>query len=199
MKENLKKLQKIESKERILNVASRLFKKNGFTATGIDQIMEEAGLTAGAFYAHFKSKTDLLEQSIEHSFKFSRHLLLKDTEHLQGEEKIRTIMSRYISTTHRDLPEKGCMIPALASEIYRGSNKSSELIGKYVNKWAELMIEHITRDVTYEEKKEIALNLISQAVGTILLSRMVNNSKLSDEILVSSKNYHFFQDLNPKI
>lgn len=192
MKENLKKLQKIESKERILNVASRLFKKNGFTATGIDQIMEEAGLTAGAFYAHFKSKTDLLEQSIEHSFKFSRHLLLKDTEHLQGEEKIRTIMSRYISAAHRDLPEKGCMIPALASEIYRGSNKSSELIGKYVNKWAELMIEHITGDVTYEEKKEIALNLISQAVGAILLSRMVNNSKLSDEILASSKNYHFF-------
>ncbi|MCC2679858.1 MAG: acrR, partial [Pseudobdellovibrio sp.] len=56
MKTNLKKEQKILSKERILNVASRLFKKNGFTATGIDQIMEEAGLTAGAFYAHFKSK-----------------------------------------------------------------------------------------------------------------------------------------------
>ena len=75
---NHKKQQKIESKERILNVASRLFKKNGYTATGIDQIMEEAGLTAGGFYAHFQSKTDLLEQTISHSLKKSRQLLMKD-------------------------------------------------------------------------------------------------------------------------
>lgn len=187
MKENLKKLQKIESKERILNVASRLFKKNGFTATGIDQIMEESGLTAGAFYAHFKSKTDLLEQSIEHSFKFSRKLLLKDTEHLSGEEKIKAIMDRYISTLHRDLPEKGCILPALASEIYRGSEKSGQIIESYLNKWAEIIVEHISGDFAPLEKKRIALNIISQSVGAVLLSRMVKNSKLSDEIIRSAQ------------
>lgn len=192
MKENLKKLQKIESRERILNVASRLFKKNGFTATGIDQIMEEAGLTAGAFYAHFKSKTDLLEQSVEHSFKFSRNLMMKDTEHMSGEEKIRTIMNRYISTLHRDLPEKGCMIPALASEIYRGSDKASEMIGKFLNKWAQLMMIHIEGDFTPAEKKQKALNIISQAVGAILLSRMVKNTELSDEIINSAQRFSKF-------
>ncbi|MEK6627690.1 MAG: TetR/AcrR family transcriptional regulator, partial [Bdellovibrionota bacterium] len=114
-----KKQQKIESKERILNVASRLFKKNGFSSTGIDQVMAEAGLTSGGFYAHFESKTDLLEQVIEHSFKFSKQLLMKDIEHLPAEEKIQTVMSRYVSILHRDLPEKGCIIPSLASEIYR--------------------------------------------------------------------------------
>lgn len=187
MKENLKKLQKLESKERILNVASRLFKKNGFAATGIDQIMEEAGLTAGAFYAHFKSKTDLLEQSIEHSFKFSRKLLLKDTEHLQGEEKIRTIMQRYISAVHRDLPEKGCMLPALASEIHRGSKKSSEMIGRYLNKWAELMLIHLPGDESVAEKKKKCLQIISQAVGAVLLSRMVKGTDLSDELISSAR------------
>ena len=85
-----KSIQKLESKERILNVASRLFKKHGYAATGIDLIMAEAGLTAGGFYAHFKSKTDLLEQAIEHSLKHSRQLLTRDTEHLGGEEKIKT-------------------------------------------------------------------------------------------------------------
>lgn len=187
MKENLKKLQKIESKERILNVASRLFKKNGFTATGIDQIMEESGLTAGAFYAHFKSKTDLLEQSIEHSFNFSRKLLTKDTEHLTGEEKIKAIMNRYISTIHRDLPEKGCILPALASEIYRGSQKSGHVIEIYLNKWAEMMAEHVPGGLTPTEKKRVALNIISQAVGAVLLSRIVKNSQLSDEIIQSAQ------------
>jgi TetR/AcrR family transcriptional regulator, transcriptional repressor for nem operon len=187
MKENLKKIQKVESKERILNVASRLFKKNGFSATGIDQIMEEAGLTAGAFYAHFKSKTDLLEQSIEHSFKLSRHLLFKDTENLTGEEKIRTIMNRYVSTNHRDLPERGCLLPALASELHRGSNKSAEIISRYLNKWAELLAMNLESDESITVKKKKALQIISQAVGAILLSRIVKKTDLSDEIINSTR------------
>lgn len=182
-----KTIQKLESKERILNVASRLFKKRGYSATGIDQIMAEAGLTAGGFYAHFKSKTDLLEQAIEHSLKNSRQLLTRDTEHLSGEEKIETIMSRYISLLHRDLPEKGCVLPALASEIYRGTKKSNALIGKYLNRWADILAENMSSSESVAQKKQKALNMISQAVGAVLLSRMVKESNLSDEIIASAR------------
>lgn len=182
-----KTIQKLESKERILNVASRLFKKHGYSATGIDQIMAEAGLTAGGFYAHFKSKTDLLENAIEHSLKNSRQLLTRDTDHLSGEEKIKTIMSRYISLLHRDLPEKGCMLPALASEIYRGTKKSNVLIGKYLNLWADFLAQNLPGAESAYEKKQKALNMISQAVGAVLLSRMVKESQLSDEIITSAQ------------
>lgn len=184
---NLKQLQKLESRERILNVASRLFKKNGYSATGIDQVMEEAGLTAGGFYAHFRSKTDLLEQALEHSMKHSRQLLTKDTEHLSGEEKINTIMNRYISFLHRDLPEKGCILPALASEIYRGTKKSTEIVSKYLNKWADFLAKNMTGDNSAAEKKEKALTMISQAVGVVLLSRMVRDTELSDKILKAAQ------------
>lgn len=184
---NVKQLQKLESKERILNVASRLFKKLGYSATGIDQIMAEAGLTAGGFYAHFKSKTDLLEQAIEHSLKHSRQLLTRDTEHLSGDEKVKTIMDRYVSFAHRDLPEKGCMLPALASEIYRGTKKSNEIIGKYINRWADFLALHMSGSESKEEKNTKALQLISQAVGAVLLSRMVKESGLSDKIISSAR------------
>lgn len=184
---NLKKLQKTESKERILNVASRLFKKNGFSATGIDQIMEEAGLTSGGFYAHFESKTDLLEQTIEHSLKHSYQILTKDIEHLSSDEKIKIIMNRYVSILHRDLPEKGCIIPSLASEIYRGTKKSNGIIGNYLNKWAIFLAQYLPEASTEAEKKEKALNMISQAVGAVLLSRMVKETKLSEEIINSTR------------
>lgn len=213
---NLKTLQKNESKVRILNVASRLFKKNGYTATGIDQVMHEAGLTAGGFYAHFKSKTDLLEQVVEHSLKHSYQVLTKDIENLSSEEKIKLILNRYVSTLHRDLPEKGCILPALAAEIYQeknrggsrvnggqssGSNcgakvetkKLNEIICQYLANWADLLAQHLPDEVERSEgadlnlslKKQKALNLISQAVGAILLSRMVGETKLSDEIINS--------------
>lgn len=176
---NTKSKQRIESKERILNVACRLFKKNGYAATGIDLIMSEAGLTAGGFYAHFRSKTDLFEQAIEHSMKHSRQLLIKDTEHLSGEEKIKAIMNRYISVGHRDLAEKGCILPALAAEIPRGTKKSNEMVAYYIRKWANEISQHMP----YEN----ALALISKAVGAILLSRMVKNSGLSDEIITAAR------------
>lgn len=180
---SLKKQQKIESKERILNVASRLFKKNGYSATGIDLVMAEAGLTAGGFYAHFESKTDLLEQVIEHSFKFSIKLLMKDIEHLKAEEKIKTVMGRYVSILHRDLPEKGCIIPSLASEIYRSTKKSNQLVGEYINMWAQFLIQHLPSEFSKTEKKQVALKMISQAVGAVLLSRMLKETELSEEIL----------------
>ncbi len=184
---NQKQQQKIESKERILNVASRLFKKNGFSATGIDEIMAEAGLTAGGFYAHFKSKTDLLEQAIEHSMKHSRELLLKGTEHLHGYEKINAVLGRYTSSFHRDLPEKGCILPALAAEIHRGTKKSNEIIGRYIERWAQMLSAYMPDPVSAEEKKQKALSMISAAVGAVLLSRMVQKTGLSDEILKAAK------------
>jgi TetR/AcrR family transcriptional repressor of nem operon len=176
---NAKSKQRIESKERILNVACRLFKKNGYSATGIDLIMGEAGLTAGGFYAHFRSKTDLLEQAIEHSMKHSRQLLLKDTQHLSGEEKVKAVMNRYISAGHRDLAEKGCILPALAAEIPRGTKKANQLVSYYIRKWADEISQHMPH--------ENALALISKAVGAVLLSRMVKNSELSDEILRAAR------------
>lgn len=187
MLKNKKKLQKIESKERLLNVASRLFKKNGYSATGIDQIMLEAGLTAGAFYAHFKSKADLLDQCIEHSFQYTFQHLFKDTAQLRGEEKIQTILNRYVSKSHRDLPEKGCILPALAAELYRGSKKSKEIINQYLNKWAEILGSEFSEPISAEEKKQKALKLISQAVGVILLSRMVKETELSNSLINSAR------------
>ncbi len=185
MKATLKTLQKIESKDRILNVASRLFKKNGYAATGIDQIMEESGLTAGAFYAHFKSKKDLFEQSLEHSMIYSRELLLKGTENLSGEEKINVIMKKYVSFLHRDLVEKGCALPALASELYRASKKNNQMVAKYISSWSQMIIDNLPREMTQSQRKKKALALISQAVGAILLSRLSGGTEISDELINS--------------
>jgi TetR/AcrR family transcriptional repressor of nem operon len=185
MKPNLKREQKILSKERILNVASRLFKKNGYSATGIDQIMEEAGLTAGAFYAHFKSKKDLFEQSLEHSMKNSRRQLLKDTEGLRGEEKIRAVMKKYVSYLHRDLVEKGCALPALASELYRESKKNNQVVAKYLSGWVSMIEMNLPPSLGAEAKRKKAISLISQAVGAVLLSRLSGGTELSDEIISS--------------
>jgi TetR/AcrR family transcriptional regulator, transcriptional repressor for nem operon len=180
-----KQIQKIESKERILNVAARLFKKNGYSATGIDQIMSDAGLTAGAFYAHFKSKNDLLSQSLQHSLTHSFAAMMKGTEDLQKREKLNLLMSRYVSRSHRDLPEKGCALAALGAELNHSSSAAKALIKEHLQKWGALISDSLPEDLSAEEKQRCALALISQAVGTLLLSRMLKGDVLSDQLLSS--------------
>jgi TetR/AcrR family transcriptional repressor of nem operon len=187
MKKSQKSLQKEESKQRILNVGARLFRKQGYKPTGIDQLMREAGLTAGAFYAHFKSKEDLFEQCLEHALKESRRLLIKDTEGLSGEEKTKVVLKRYCSVGHRDFPEKGCVLPALAAEIHRGSVKSSALIATYIDKWAFMIADHLGENLSAEEKRKMALQLVSRSVGALLLSRMVKETPLSEKLLLAAQ------------
>src|SRR5271167_3122452 len=107
--------RKQQTSQRILESASSLFRKNGYEATGIDAIMEYAGLTAGAFYAHFRSKEDLLAHSLESAFGESGAQWSRRLENLEGRDWIRKFTSAYLSKAHRDNPDQGCPMPALAS------------------------------------------------------------------------------------
>lgn len=187
MKKTLKTLQKEESRVRILNVASRLFRKQGFKGTGIDQIMHEAGLTAGAFYAHFKSKDDLFENALEFAFRQMRSLLVKDLESLKGPQKTEAVLKRYCSIAHRDFPERGCVLVSLAAELHRGTKKSDQIIATYLEKWAQMIADNLDENLTEDEKKEMALQLISRSVGAVLLSRMVKQTSLSENLLSAAQ------------
>lgn len=177
---NQKLKQKEESRFKILQAASRLFREKGYHATGVDELMEKAGLTAGAFYAHFKSKQDLLNHSLVFCMGENKARLLQGTEKLKGLPFIEAVLRRYVSEIHRDHPEAGCPLPSVASELPRHSEESAELVSQYLNKLANSMAEHLSG--TKEQKRERALQLMSQAVGAVLLSRMTRG-KLSKEIL----------------
>jgi TetR/AcrR family transcriptional repressor of nem operon len=63
---------KRQTRERILRVAGRLFRKQGYAATGVDAVMASAELTAAAFYSHFRSKEELLAATLDAMFRESR-------------------------------------------------------------------------------------------------------------------------------
>lgn len=181
---NLKTRQKEESRENILKAASQLFREKGFQATGVDELMEKAGLTAGAFYAHFKSKKELLHEALRYGLQKNRGRLLQGTEDLQGLDFIETVLARYVSEAHRDNPKAGCPLPALGAEIHRSGGDSQDMVSLYLEEWIRIF-EPALKGATGEKRAE-ALRLMSQAVGAILLSRMAEPA-LSKEILESSR------------
>jgi TetR/AcrR family transcriptional repressor of nem operon len=181
-----RELQKQNTHKKILQTAGRLFRKKGFAATGVDQIMKAAGLTAGGFYAHFKSKDELLISVLAESLSAANQRLSVGLEHLRGIDKVQAVLARYLSREHRDQPELGCPLPAIASEIHRHGKKSSNAVQMYVRALIKGFAEELS-DIPESQREAVALNLVSSAIGGLLLSRICQGSDISDKILMANR------------
>jgi AcrR family transcriptional regulator len=104
-----------ETRERIVEAASRLFREHGIAAVGLAKVMAEADLTVGTFYTHFKSKEALLREALLRSLQARHEQLAQAIQHGDVEAAVRA----YLSPEHRDAPATGCPIAALAPEVAR--------------------------------------------------------------------------------
>jgi TetR/AcrR family transcriptional regulator, transcriptional repressor for nem operon len=167
--------QKERTSERILNAASTLFRKRGYEGCGIDAVMASAHLTAGAFYTHFRSKEDLLAKSLDWAFCRSGNGWSKRLAGVHGREWVRRFAAAYLSKAHRDNPEHGCPMPALASEIGRIGGPSRAVF--------EQRLRGLIDMIGQEAGKEDAIPAIALCVGGLMLARAVDDPTLSDKIL----------------
>ncbi len=176
--------QATENRQRILEVAGRLFREKGFEGVGVDGIMEEAGLTHGGFYGHFASKADLADQACAAALEKSaeRWKRLADSA---PKTALAEIARSYLSTKQRDNPGGGCVMAALGGEVARRSDAVRATLTEGV--WARLgILEGVVGGRTKGERREIAIATLSGLVGAMVLARVVNDPTLSDEILAGA-------------
>src|SRR5246127_4601495 len=102
--------------ERIVKEASRLFRERGFENVSVAEVMKAAGLTHGAFYAHFASKEELQAAAVAYGQGVSRDRLQGKTKWGKG-----PFADQYLSREHRDNPGDGCTMAALAQEVARST------------------------------------------------------------------------------
>ena len=174
--------QKQETRSKILSSAAKLFTKNGFAATGIDAVMEGAGRTAGGFYSHFKSKNELLTETLKNIFENSGKMLREGVS-ADPRKRRKEILERYLSKFHRDTPEKGCPLVGIAAELGRYGKETSQTTAHYV----ERMIQEL---VASGLSRTQAISEVSRSVGALLLARIVKGEPLSDEILDEMREVH---------
>lgn len=177
--------QKQRSRENIVTAASRLFRRRGYRQTSVDDLMAEAGLTRGAFYAHFRSKADLFEAALGSAFAEAReNLLERGLEALEGDEWLSRAAQRYLSPAHRDTPDDGCAIPSLASDVTRLDDGIRAVFAREVETILKATSARIGGDP--REARKRAIRHLATWVGGLLLSRAVPEGALSDEILEAS-------------
>lgn len=187
--------QKEQTREKILGAAYRAFCRDGYSATGVDAVMVEAGLTAGAFYRHFKSKEELFGKAIMGCFDERRQFLEEGLEGLSGLAWIEGMINRYLSPEHLSAAEFGCPLPALMPELNRACPSIQEGVQKQLLGWAgavERAIEaeqseaESSRDVPRlhaKARQRLALSLLSTLIGGMILARTFGASVRAEAVL----------------
>ena len=178
--------QAAENRETVINVASRLFREHGFDGIGLKDLMKGAGLTQGAFYKQFASKADLAAQAsrraMEHAFnRFSA------AGAANPDDPLGAAIALYLSTEHREERMDGCPVVALGSDAARqgadvkasfeaGIKELLDMLGSWVG-------EVDGKQAGGWEAGAKAMAILSTMVGAVLLSRAVNDKRLSKRIL----------------
>jgi len=170
---------KDETRRHILDVASAQFRESGIAAVGLAGIMSEAGLTNGAFYTHFASKEELVQEVLTDA------LTRREERHkanLENGVPVETVIRDYLSTRHRDRAGTGCPTAALVPEIARHPKATRDAFTGKVADIIALMAAQI-RQGSAKERRRKAITIYSTMVGALQLARAVNDRQLSDEIL----------------
>jgi TetR/AcrR family transcriptional regulator, transcriptional repressor for nem operon len=158
--------------DRIVKEASRLFRERGFENVTVGEVMKAAGLTHGAFYAHFRSKEELQEAAVAYGQGLSAGRARSYGATKKGR---RAYADRYLSEWHRDSPGEGCTMATLGQEVARST---PELKAAFERGFEEIL------SARGGSRKE-AIFQSAAMIGGIVLARAVQDTRLSNEILES--------------
>lgn len=173
--------RKAETRRRIIETASERFKQDGIDGSGIATLMSDAGLTNGAFYAHFSSKGDLVANVVADQLQAQRDSL---SALPSGREALEAFVGEYLSPHHRDHPGTGCPNAALLDEIGRCDDAVRDAYTEGMQSIVDVIAAHLSprRPST---ARTTAVGLFTVLVATLQLARAVSDRQLSDDILAS--------------
>jgi len=123
---------KTRTRERIVKAAAAAFRARGVSAVGVDDVMAQAELTRGGFYAHFVSKDELLREAVEQASRETTALLSRTLESLPVEERLLAVVDAYLSAQHLAHPEYGCPLAAMGPELIRADEETRQVLSRSV-------------------------------------------------------------------
>jgi len=195
---------KAQTRERILAQASERLRADGLAGVSIAQLMTAAGVTHGGFYRHFDSREDLIAQATERAL---REGAAAGARARAGQPPtLAAYVKSYLSRTHRDAPESGCAIAALAADVPHAGAPTAEVFTAGLVATLERLTAQFaaraeaaaqtpttprqdapSRALPDPAPVDDAIALLSTMVGALVLSRAVNDAELSDRILVVNR------------
>lgn len=164
-----------ENRSRILAEAGRLFREKGFDAVSVAEVMKAAGLTHGGFYGHFQSKDDLIAQAICH---------VAGAQSATGD--LSALIDIYLSEPHREHPELGCPMAALAGFMRQQAPEARASMARVLAAQIDSLAGSMPGSDA-AERRVAAIGSWSAMVGALILARSIDDAVLADELLTKTR------------
>jgi TetR/AcrR family transcriptional repressor of nem operon len=170
----LPQTRKTQSHERIVDVAARAIRRAGYRGFGVADIMKEAGLTHGGFYAHFPSRDALLVEAMQKAGRDNQVALSESMAKrmTKGDSRFAALVGAYLHDIHLERSDTGCVVAALASETTRQSETVQQEAKRRVTDLVELVRSALPEGVEREQAQVVAATL----VGALQLARTLGGT-----------------------
>lgn len=174
-----KESHKEQSRQRILQSAAELFTRKGFNQVGIDEVMQAANMTRGAFYAHFNSKHELYEQAIiDAGLKAAAHFN-------QGSQSLDQLIDNYLSEAHLDSHDIRCPMACLVSDVAHDDERVKHTYTKMLKGFTAQL--HSSGKTTTDQYDQALLQAVLM-IGGMAIARSITDDQLSKRILALCNN-----------
>jgi AcrR family transcriptional regulator len=171
--------------ERIVEVAARAIRRSGYDGTGVADIMKEAGLTHGGFYAHFESRDALLAEAGDRAGAEAVALAARVAASAPPGQALRAMMLAYLSPEHIAAIETGCPVSALGSEMPRQAPEVRRAATVHIKEMIDLFARQLP-DWGQPEAHEKAMAMVCALIGTTMVARAVDDPKLSSALCAAT-------------
>ena len=177
---------KEETRKRVLKAAAKAIRAEGPHRIGVAGVMAEAGLTHGGFYAHFKSKDDLVAASVEQMFAEGSERARQETEGFDPTTGLRRYIDFYLSPAHRDSRGLGCPLPYLSADAPRMDAASRARFAEGVAQLTD-RLARLLAGIGDPDPAATASSVLAEMVGALSLARADPDRARSDAILERSR------------
>jgi TetR/AcrR family transcriptional repressor of nem operon len=181
---------KSKTREKIVSSAAAAFRAEGIPGVSVDDVMSNAGLTHGAFYAHFDSKDDLVSAAIDHSSAETVARFSKALDALPPGDRFAGAIDAYLSPLHAAHPEVGCPVATLGPEVARTEGKAHRELARGIRRRLEWLRSLLPKPLQRRSKArdDELMGTLACMIGGLILARAVGPDE-SDAVLESTRRF----------
>jgi len=177
-----------EIHRKIVKDAARRVRAEGLTGAAVSAVMRDAGLTHGGFYKHFRSKDELVVESLREAFRETADRLARVGEQAQPGTAWKAIVKAYLSPEHCDHAEFGCPLAALAPELARSDKAMKAQILGELTKYKGRMLPFMPGRRAADKERAFEV-IISTMLGAIAIARMLPDQAARARVLGSARDF----------
>ena len=177
--------KKQETRKKMLAAAGQSFRSNGYSGIGVDGIAKAAGVTSGAFYAHFGSKDGAFNAALEAGLDEVIESI-PEVRQDNGDKWVEVFVNYYLGQSHRNDMANGCAMATLSPEVVRASPQMHGIYETKMTRIADLIAEGL-KGGTQDERRGRAWAMLGILTGGLTMARAVKTRKAAEEIAEAIK------------